>query len=193
MCKSIALCGLYASLAPVGSPRPPQVRGFPRNNDSFPGVPSLIPRNLSIPAEILEDESINCVVELMGGVTDARDVVARALSKGKHVVTANKALLAQFLPEASRVRPRARLSHLIVTPPRVGFHMEIEGSSHESESTTGGSLAAVFVTMHYEPLKTCNAESGFVYCFYRGFPNPVSKGQIPPPGYVDRSQIPKAN
>jgi len=49
--------------------------------------------------DILEDDSINCVVELMGGVTHARDVVFKALKKGKHVVTANKALLAQLLPE----------------------------------------------------------------------------------------------
>lgn len=35
----------------------------------------------------------------MGGVTDAKDVVFKALRKGKQVVTANKALLAQFLPE----------------------------------------------------------------------------------------------
>ena len=51
-------------------------------------------------ADILEDESINCVVELMGGVTHAKDVVFKALKKGKHVVTANKALLAQLLPKA---------------------------------------------------------------------------------------------
>ncbi|CAM9516860.1 unnamed protein product [Pylaiella littoralis] len=49
--------------------------------------------------DILEDDSINCVVELMGGVTHAKDVVFKALKKGKHVVTANKALLAQLLPE----------------------------------------------------------------------------------------------
>ncbi len=35
----------------------------------------------------------------MGGTTVAKDIVYRALSNGKHVVTANKALLAQFLPE----------------------------------------------------------------------------------------------
>lgn len=35
----------------------------------------------------------------MGGVTDAKDVVFKALKKGKHVVTANKALLAEMLPE----------------------------------------------------------------------------------------------
>ncbi|KIM09256.1 MAG: homoserine dehydrogenase [Sulfurovum sp. PC08-66] len=43
---------------------------------------------------ILEDESIDVVVELMGGVDKAFAVVKKALLKGKSVVTANKALLA---------------------------------------------------------------------------------------------------
>lgn len=49
--------------------------------------------------EILGDPSINCVVELMGGVTSAKDVVFGAIAANKHVVTANKALIAAFLPE----------------------------------------------------------------------------------------------
>lgn len=44
--------------------------------------------------DILEDDSINIVVELMGGVESANKIVRKALSKGKSVVTANKALLA---------------------------------------------------------------------------------------------------
>ena len=44
--------------------------------------------------ELLEDDSIDMVVELMGGVKDAYKVVKKALEKGKSVVTANKALLA---------------------------------------------------------------------------------------------------
>eukprot|EP00612_Vaucheria_litorea_P006515 CAMPEP_0171474450 /NCGR_PEP_ID=MMETSP0946-20130122/2433_1 /TAXON_ID=109269 /ORGANISM="Vaucheria litorea, Strain CCMP2940" /LENGTH=439 /DNA_ID=CAMNT_0012004385 /DNA_START=81 /DNA_END=1400 /DNA_ORIENTATION=+ len=53
--------------------------------------------------DILEDETINCVVELMGGVTDAKDVVFEAIKRKKHVVTANKALLARFLPEIQQL------------------------------------------------------------------------------------------
>jgi homoserine dehydrogenase len=49
--------------------------------------------------EILEDNSINCVIELIGGITDAKDVVFRAIQARKHVITANKALIANFLPE----------------------------------------------------------------------------------------------
>lgn len=43
---------------------------------------------------ILEDESIDIVVELMGGVEKPYEIVKKALEKGKAVVTANKALLA---------------------------------------------------------------------------------------------------
>ncbi len=48
---------------------------------------------------MLDDPEINTVVEVMGGVTEAKEVVFGAIQKGKHVVTANKALLAMFLPE----------------------------------------------------------------------------------------------
>jgi len=44
--------------------------------------------------DVLDDDEIDVVVELMGGVEDAFEVVKRALSSGKAVVTANKALLA---------------------------------------------------------------------------------------------------
>jgi len=49
--------------------------------------------------EILSDPAINCVVEVMGGTTKAKDAVYGAITAGKHVITANKALLAEFLPE----------------------------------------------------------------------------------------------
>ena len=44
--------------------------------------------------EILEDDSIDIVVELMGGIEKPYKIVKKALLKGKAVVTANKALLA---------------------------------------------------------------------------------------------------
>jgi homoserine dehydrogenase len=42
----------------------------------------------------LEDDSVEVVVELIGGLTIAKDFIERALKAGKKVVTANKALLA---------------------------------------------------------------------------------------------------
>ena len=50
-------------------------------------------------SDILEDENIDCVVELIGGVTTAWDIVKKSLENKKHVVTANKALIAKFMPE----------------------------------------------------------------------------------------------
>jgi len=44
--------------------------------------------------DILEDPAIDIVIELIGGTGIAKTIIARALEKGKHVVTANKALLA---------------------------------------------------------------------------------------------------
>jgi len=44
--------------------------------------------------EILNDPEISIVIELMGGYEPARTFVLGAIKKGKHVVTANKALLA---------------------------------------------------------------------------------------------------
>ncbi len=45
--------------------------------------------------EILRDPEIQVVVELIGGIEPARRFILEALRRGKHVVTANKALLAE--------------------------------------------------------------------------------------------------
>ena len=60
------------------------------------------PRPVALPADILtsraedilDDPEIDIVVELIGGAGAARDYVMGAIARGKHVVTANKALLA---------------------------------------------------------------------------------------------------
>ena len=45
--------------------------------------------------EIVRDPKIEIVVELIGGTTTARDLVLEAIDRNKHVVTANKALIAE--------------------------------------------------------------------------------------------------
>jgi homoserine dehydrogenase len=45
--------------------------------------------------DIIEDESIDIVVELIGGIEPARSIIMKALEKGKSAVTANKKLLAE--------------------------------------------------------------------------------------------------
>lgn len=45
--------------------------------------------------EVVNNPEIDIVVELIGGTTVAKDLILKAIANGKHVVTANKALLAQ--------------------------------------------------------------------------------------------------
>ncbi len=49
--------------------------------------------------EVVNDPDVQIVVELIGGYTLARDLVMEAIANGKHVVTANKALIATHGPE----------------------------------------------------------------------------------------------
>lgn len=59
----------------------------------------------SNPIEVLDDPEIDIVCELIGGVSPAREYVLRAIRNGKHVVSANKELIAkegrQIMEEAS--------------------------------------------------------------------------------------------
>ncbi len=50
-------------------------------------------------AQVVDDPSVELVVEVMGGLDPAGEMVLRALRAGKPVVTANKALLAERGPE----------------------------------------------------------------------------------------------
>ena len=61
------------------------------------------PRSVEVPAsmltdnpyELVNDPSIDVVVELIGGVNPAWDFISTAIKNGKHIVTANKELLAK--------------------------------------------------------------------------------------------------
>ncbi|MDO4170706.1 MAG: homoserine dehydrogenase [Lachnospiraceae bacterium] len=44
---------------------------------------------------IIEDENIDIIIELMGGIEPAKTYITEALKAGKHVVTANKDLIAE--------------------------------------------------------------------------------------------------
>ncbi len=62
------------------------------------------PRLLGIPGElvtndfeaVLKDPEVQIIVELLGGSEPARDYIKEALSRGKHVVTANKDVVAAY-------------------------------------------------------------------------------------------------
>jgi homoserine dehydrogenase len=60
-----------------------------------PRAVSVDPALLTTDAKaVLDDPAISIVIELIGGYEPARTFVLRAIANGKHVVTANKALLA---------------------------------------------------------------------------------------------------
>ncbi len=69
--------------------------------------PEWVDRSLltNDPARVVDDPEIDVVAEVMGGIQPARDYILRAIRNGKHVVTANKELLAkdghQLLAEAA--------------------------------------------------------------------------------------------
>ena len=46
-------------------------------------------------ARVVDDPDIDIIVEMIGGETFAKDIILQAMKNGKHVVTANKALLAK--------------------------------------------------------------------------------------------------
>jgi homoserine dehydrogenase len=72
------------------------------------GVRSLEkPRPVALPASVLTtdldaivtDPDIAIVVELMGGLEPARSLILKAIAHKKHIVTANKAVIARYGPE----------------------------------------------------------------------------------------------
>lgn len=48
------------------------------------------------PFDVVDDPEIDIVVELIGGLEPARELVMQAITHGKHVVTANKHLVAKY-------------------------------------------------------------------------------------------------
>jgi len=69
--------------------------------------------------KIINDPEIDVVVELVGGIHPAKDFIIEALKKGKHVVTANKALLAE---EGNEIFSIAKEKGL-----QVGFEASVGG------------------------------------------------------------------
>lgn len=62
--------------------------------------------------EIENDEEIRVVVETIGGVDAAYDYTKRALAAGKHVVTANKQLVAEYGYELLQLAKSKRVNYL---------------------------------------------------------------------------------
>ncbi len=44
---------------------------------------------------VVKDDDVDVIIELIGGYSPAKELVLEAIANGKHVVTANKALIAE--------------------------------------------------------------------------------------------------
>ncbi|MBD3183263.1 homoserine dehydrogenase [Candidatus Poribacteria bacterium] len=78
--------------------------------------PSLLTTRVS---EIIEDREIDIVVETIGGLNPATDFIRSALKAGKHVVTANKAVLALYSKELFKIAKENKV--------RIGFEASVGG------------------------------------------------------------------
>ncbi|MCI7504783.1 MAG: homoserine dehydrogenase [Coriobacteriaceae bacterium] len=77
-----------------------QVCSLQRERAEEYGVADIFTDNFH---DVLENPEIDVVVEVIGGTTFARTVVTEALKAGKHVVTANKALMATYGEEIMKL------------------------------------------------------------------------------------------
>ncbi|ASS98343.1 MULTISPECIES: homoserine dehydrogenase [Geobacillus] len=59
-------------------------------------------------AEVIDDPDIDVIIEVMGGIEETKEWLLRALRQGKHVVTANKDLMAVYGSELLRVAAEYR-------------------------------------------------------------------------------------
>lgn len=91
-------------------------------------------------ASLLEDPGIDIIVELIGGLHPAREIILDALKRGKHVVTANKALLATKGQDIFQAAASNRV--------HIGFEASVAGSipiiKVVRESLIGNRISNIF-------------------------------------------------
>jgi homoserine dehydrogenase len=83
--------------------------------------------------DIFNDPAIDIVVELIGGIEPARSFILKAIGKGKHVVTANKALLS--------IHGREIFAAAVANGVEVGFEASVGGGIPVIKSLKEGLVA----------------------------------------------------
>ncbi|MGH7208888.1 MAG: homoserine dehydrogenase, partial [Nitrospiraceae bacterium] len=89
---------------------------------------------------VLEDPSIDIVLELIGGYDAAKRVILDAMAKGKQVVTANKALLAVHGEELFEAAARHRVD--------LGFEASVGGGIPVIRALTEGLAANTILSIY---------------------------------------------
>ncbi len=99
-------------------------------------------------AHVLTDASIHVVIELVGGLEPARTFISRALAARKHVVTANKALLAHHGAELYEEARRAGVA--------LGFEAAVAGGIPLIRAVKDGLVANRVLSLAGIVNGTCN-------------------------------------
>jgi homoserine dehydrogenase len=99
-------------------------------------------------AHVLSEPSIHIVIELVGGLEPARTFIARALTARKHVVTANKALLAHHGAELYEEARRAGVA--------LGFEAAVAGGIPLIRAVKEGLVANRVLSLAGIVNGTCN-------------------------------------
>lgn len=99
--------------------------------------PGLLTDN---PMKILDDPDIDIVAELIGGYEPAKELILTSMARGKHVVTANKALLAAH---GAEIHKAARLASV-----HLGFEASVGGGipviKALKESLAGNRILSIY-------------------------------------------------
>ena len=99
-------------------------------------------------AHVLADPSIHVVIELVGGLEPARTFISRALAARKHVVTANKALLAHHGAELYEEARRSGVA--------LGFEAAVAGGIPLIRAVKDGLVANRVLSLAGIVNGTCN-------------------------------------
>lgn len=113
-------------------------------------------RSLDLPEElftsdldgVLDNPEIDIIIELVGGLEFARTLILKALDRGKHVVTANKALLAHYGKELFGHARSQGLS--------IGFEASCGGGIPVIRAITDGLIANEIDALYGILNGTCN-------------------------------------
>ena len=97
---------------------------------------------------VIFDESIDIVVELIGGITVAKELVMKSLSAGKPVVTANKALIAEHGSELFNLA--------IINNTRIYYEASVAGGIPVLKSLQDGLVANDIKNIYGILNGTCN-------------------------------------
>ncbi|RMF88600.1 MAG: homoserine dehydrogenase [Nitrospinota bacterium] len=98
--------------------------------------------------EVLTDPEIDLVVELMGGTEPARSYLLKAIEGGKHIVTANKALLAEHGEEIFTAAARHQVD--------IGCEASVGGGIPIIRAIKEGFVANRFLSIFGIVNGTCN-------------------------------------